>query len=115
MNWALKQSQRRPSYIFAVEHSQEKEDSFYKLAAKHGQVMAFHGSKMENFYSILHNGFLGHLNKAGLQLLTEDKRHALHIYVVQLSLESSMFHLLPLFTCTAATDFPLRGGDLLQH
>lgn len=112
MNGALRQNQHRPSYVFAVTHLQEKEDSFCNLAAQHGQVMAFHGSKVENFYSILHNGFLGHLNKASLQQLREEWLQCLvcstRPLIIHVSLRS-------MFTFLAGIDFTLWGRDLFQY
>ena len=112
MNGAIRQSRRRPSCVFAVKHLQEKEDGFYNLAAKHGQVMAFHGTKVENFYSILHNGFLGHLNKASLQLVRKYTHAVYSLFNSALIIYVSPCSLVHL---THWLDFTLRGGNLLQY
>jgi poly[ADP-ribose] polymerase 16 len=53
-----------PTQIFRVVPNKEKLSHFEQLVDKHGCIHAFHGSKLENFYSILNYGLLGHMNKS---------------------------------------------------
>ena len=36
---------------------------FEELRAAHGSFFAYHGSALENWHSIVSNGFCGHLNR----------------------------------------------------
>ena len=56
---------RSPTHVFRVIYYEEKEEKFQALGTEFGKVLAFHGTKMENFYSIISNGFLRHMNKVG--------------------------------------------------
>lgn len=60
-----------PEYIVEVAPAEadkrspaEFETAFDQLAAENGTRLAFHGTAMENVYSILHNGLASHLNEA---------------------------------------------------
>jgi len=46
-----------PNYIFRVSYDDAASALFESRAAEHGTMLAFHGSGMENWHSILHNGF----------------------------------------------------------
>ena len=54
---------RRPDYVFRLEYTTEQEARFQELATPHGTFHAFHGSSVERFHSILHNGLLNMFNK----------------------------------------------------
>lgn len=54
---------RRPDYVFRLEYVAEHEARFQELATPHGTFHAFHGSSVERFHSILHNGLLNMFNK----------------------------------------------------
>ena len=53
----------RPDYIFRLQYVAEQEARFQRLATPHGTFHAFHGSSVERFHSILHNGLLNMFNK----------------------------------------------------
>ncbi|KAK7486772.1 hypothetical protein BaRGS_00021919 [Batillaria attramentaria] len=55
-----------PSYIFEVEYSKTMNDRFESLQNGRKIMYAYHGSRIENFHSILHNGLAGHMNKMSL-------------------------------------------------
>ena len=52
-----------PSYVFQVDYGKEADGRFETLRAGRKLLYAYHGSRLENFYSILHNGLCGHFNK----------------------------------------------------
>lgn len=52
-----------PNFIFEVVHSAERERKFEQLQGTRKTFHAYHGSRFDNFYSILHNGLNAHLNK----------------------------------------------------
>lgn len=52
-----------PSYIFEVIHSQANDDKFEALRDGRECFHAYHGSRFDNFFSILHNGLNTNLNK----------------------------------------------------
>lgn len=54
---------RKPDYIFELEYNEESESKFRSITGDHGIMHAFHGSSVENFYSIVHNGLLNIFNK----------------------------------------------------
>ena len=54
---------RRPDYVFRLEYAAEQEARFQDWATPHGTFQAFHGSSVERFHSILHNGLLNMFNK----------------------------------------------------
>ena len=49
--------------MFEVKYSDDLEARFQSLAKDHGTTYAFHGSSVENFHSIVHNGLLNIFNK----------------------------------------------------
>ena len=63
---------RRPDYVFRLEYAAEQEARFQDWATPHGTFQAFHGSSVERFHSILHNGLLNMFNKvhSSLKLLS---------------------------------------------
>ena len=52
-----------PNYIFEIKYSDEKNRKFESLKGENTISHAFHGSRFENFYSILNIGLLSHFNK----------------------------------------------------
>ncbi len=56
----------KPQYVFEVVYSKEVETNFQSVVGSHGVFFAFHGSSLENFHSIVHNGLLNILNKVCL-------------------------------------------------
>ena len=53
----------RPQFIFELEYSDEQETKFQEVVGSHGVMLAYHGSSVENFHSIIHNGLLNFFNK----------------------------------------------------
>lgn len=57
----------RPDFIFEhVPTENKRQSDFQDLGQKHGVLTAYHGSALENFHSILMNGFLNHFNTTAL-------------------------------------------------
>ena len=54
-----------PKYILELEYNETSEEQFQYRAKEHGMFLAYHGSRVENFHSIVHNGLLSHVNKVG--------------------------------------------------
>ena len=52
-----------PSYVFEVQYSSATSQRFEELQQARGLIYAYHGSRLDNFYSILHNGLHAHMNK----------------------------------------------------
>eukprot|EP00040_Diaphanoeca_grandis_P000371 m.15237 g.15237 ORF g.15237 m.15237 type:complete len:390 (+) comp10492_c0_seq1:38-1207(+) len=57
-----------PDFIFEFkpQHDTKRDKDFEVLKEKHGVLTAYHGSALENFHSILTNGFLNQFNKTAL-------------------------------------------------
>lgn len=55
-----------PSYIFEVVYAETSEHRFQYLRNNRKLLYAYHGSRVENFHSILHNGLASHMNKISL-------------------------------------------------
>ncbi|KAK7115825.1 protein mono-ADP-ribosyltransferase PARP16-like [Littorina saxatilis] len=55
-----------PSYIFKVMYGETPERKFEALRKDRKILYAYHGSRVENFHSILHNGLASHMNKMSL-------------------------------------------------
>uniref|UniRef100_UPI0000520DAD mono [ADP-ribose] polymerase PARP16 n=1 Tax=Ciona intestinalis TaxID=7719 RepID=UPI0000520DAD len=55
-----------PDYLFKVVYNDKKSEKFQQLAEEHSLMYAYHGSRVENFHSILHNGLRNNLNKVTL-------------------------------------------------
>lgn len=55
-----------PSYIFEMQYGDTGEKKFQTLQDGRPLMYAYHGSRVENFHSILHNGLAGHMNKMSL-------------------------------------------------
>jgi len=55
-----------PNHVFEVVPSASVEERFTALRGDRKLIYGFHGSRLENFYSILHNGLHYHLNKNSL-------------------------------------------------
>lgn len=55
-----------PNYIFAVSPSATADEKFVHLQNNRDLLYAYHGSRLENFYSILHNGLASHMNKVNV-------------------------------------------------
>jgi len=55
-----------PDYIFAVTYDDYVNNKFDELRGDRNIMYAYHGSRLENFHSILHYGLQGHLNKVSV-------------------------------------------------
>lgn len=55
-----------PQHILEVVYSEDAAKKFEQLESVHGKIHAYHGTRVENFHSILHNGLLSHMNKTSL-------------------------------------------------
>ncbi|XP_067932093.1 protein mono-ADP-ribosyltransferase PARP16-like isoform X2 [Watersipora subatra] len=55
-----------PEYLYELEYDESKEAAFQETRAARNLIYAYHGSKAENFYSILHHGLHAHVNKTSL-------------------------------------------------
>ncbi|XP_071964908.1 protein mono-ADP-ribosyltransferase PARP16-like [Antedon mediterranea] len=56
----------KPDYVFEVQYCTASEEKFNRLRQSKDLLYAYHGSRLENFYSILHNGLHSHMNKTSL-------------------------------------------------
>ena len=54
-----------PDFLFEIEYSDPANAKFYETKGERDLIYAFHGSRLENFHSIIHNGLHCHLNKVG--------------------------------------------------
>lgn len=52
-----------PDFLFELEYCDQMNARFEKTRADRDVFYAFHGSRLENFHSIIHNGLHCHLNK----------------------------------------------------
>ncbi|KAK6192012.1 hypothetical protein SNE40_003568 [Patella caerulea] len=55
-----------PSYIFELEPSEASNEKFQEIRQNRKLMYAYHGSRTENFHSILHNGLASHMNKTSV-------------------------------------------------
>ncbi|KAG8440761.1 hypothetical protein GDO86_006485 [Hymenochirus boettgeri] len=55
-----------PDFLFEIEYSEKLNTKFQETRGERDLIYAFHGSRLENFHSILHNGLHCHLNKTSL-------------------------------------------------
>ncbi|KAL4660677.1 mono ADP-ribose polymerase PARP16 [Arapaima gigas] len=53
-----------PDFLFELEYCDQMNAVFEKTRGGRDLLYAFHGSRLENFHSIIHNGLHCHLNKA---------------------------------------------------
>ena len=63
-------SSTTPDFIFEVEYSETStlNAKFDELSQIHDVWYAYHGSRVDNFHSILNNGLHAHLNKVSLNI-----------------------------------------------
>ncbi|KAE8618429.1 hypothetical protein XENTR_v10009381 [Xenopus tropicalis] len=52
-----------PDFLFEIEYCEKLSAKFKETRGNRDLIYAFHGSRLENFHSILHNGLHCHLNK----------------------------------------------------
>lgn len=56
----------KPNFVFEVTYSQAADAKFQDLRKGRELLYAYHGSRLENFHSILHHGLASHMNKVGV-------------------------------------------------
>ena len=54
-----------PKHVFAVTYSESANERFNERRGNRSIIHAYHGSRLENFHSILHYGLQGHMSKVG--------------------------------------------------
>ena len=57
-----------PSYVFEVQYNSAANQRFEELRQAKDLMYAYHGSRLDNFYSIIHNGLYAHMNKVKCRL-----------------------------------------------
>ncbi|KAG1681213.1 Mono [ADP-ribose] polymerase PARP16 [Nymphon striatum] len=57
---------KAPSHVFEIIYNSENEDLFQSRRAGQKILYGYHGSRIENFHSILHCGLKSHLNKTSV-------------------------------------------------
>ncbi|XP_053573551.1 protein mono-ADP-ribosyltransferase PARP16 isoform X2 [Bombina bombina] len=55
-----------PDFLFEIEYCEKLNTKFQETRGERDLLYALHGSRLENFHSILHNGLHCHLNKTSL-------------------------------------------------
>lgn len=55
-----------PDYLFEVVYCDQMNTKFAETKGQRDLIYAFHGSRLENFHSILHHGLHCHLNRVRL-------------------------------------------------
>uniref|UniRef100_A0A3Q2CMQ6 Poly [ADP-ribose] polymerase n=1 Tax=Cyprinodon variegatus TaxID=28743 RepID=A0A3Q2CMQ6_CYPVA len=65
-----------PDFLFELEYSDHLNSRFEKTREGRDVFYAFHGSRLENFHSIIHNGLHCHLNKVSVCSATGSTRSA---------------------------------------
>uniref|UniRef100_A0A8C5MI90 Protein mono-ADP-ribosyltransferase PARP16 n=1 Tax=Leptobrachium leishanense TaxID=445787 RepID=A0A8C5MI90_9ANUR len=55
-----------PDFLFEMEYCEKLTSKFQEIRGERDLMYALHGSRLENFHSILHNGLHCHLNKTSL-------------------------------------------------
>ena len=53
----------QPDYIFELEYQSANSRKFDEYAKNYGVRLGYHGSALDNFHSILHNGLQVHMTK----------------------------------------------------
>ena len=53
----------QPDYIFELDYQNTRSKKFAEYAEKYDVKLGYHGSRMDNFHSILHNGLQVHMTK----------------------------------------------------
>jgi len=56
----------QPDYIFELDYQNTRSKKFAEYAEKYDVKLGYHGSRMDNFHSILHNGLQVHMTKNAL-------------------------------------------------
>lgn len=95
-----------PDFLFEVRHSEAADAKFQETRGGRGLLYAFHGSRLENFHSILHSGLHCHLSKTALfgegTYLTSDLSLALLYSPNGLGWQNSLLG--PILSCVAVCE-----------
>ncbi|XP_035943093.1 protein mono-ADP-ribosyltransferase PARP16 isoform X2 [Halichoerus grypus] len=95
-----------PDFLFEIEYSNPANAKFYETKGERDLIYAFHGSRLENFHSIIHNGLHCHLNKTSLfgegTYLTSDLSLALIYSPHGLGWQRSLLG--PILSCVAVCE-----------
>lgn len=70
-----------PDFLFELEYCDQMNARFEKMRADRDLFYAFHGSRLENFHSIIHNGLHCHLNKVSAGIPASSVLFILHLYI----------------------------------
>ncbi|XP_012583938.1 PREDICTED: mono [ADP-ribose] polymerase PARP16 isoform X3 [Condylura cristata] len=95
-----------PDFLFEIQYSDPANAKFYETKGERDLIYAFHGSRLENFHSIIHNGLHCHLNKTSLfgegTYLTSDLSLALIYSPHGLGWQRSLLG--PILSCVAVCE-----------
>ncbi|XP_007436965.1 mono [ADP-ribose] polymerase PARP16 [Python bivittatus] len=95
-----------PDFLFEITYCKQMNAKFEETQAGRDLIYAFHGSRLENFHSILHNGLQCHLNRTSLfgegTYLTSDLSLALLYSPHSLGWQRSMMG--PILSCVAVCE-----------
>ncbi|XP_054985409.1 protein mono-ADP-ribosyltransferase PARP16 isoform X2 [Sorex araneus] len=95
-----------PNFLFEIEYFDPANAKFYETKGERELIYAFHGSRLENFHSIIHNGLHCHLNKTSLfgegTYLTSDLSLALIYSPHGLGWQRSLLG--PILSCVAVCE-----------
>uniref|UniRef100_A0A8D0EAK4 Poly [ADP-ribose] polymerase n=1 Tax=Salvator merianae TaxID=96440 RepID=A0A8D0EAK4_SALMN len=95
-----------PDFLFEISYCNQMNAKFEELMAGRDLIYAFHGSRLENFHSIVHNGLQCHLNRTSLfgegTYLTSDLSLALLYSPRGLGWQRSMMG--PILSCVAVCE-----------
>ncbi|ELW71288.1 Poly [ADP-ribose] polymerase 16, partial [Tupaia chinensis] len=95
-----------PDFLFEIEYFDPANTKFYETKGERDLIYAFHGSRLENFHSIVHNGLHCHLNKTSLfgegTYLTSDLSLALIYSPHGLGWQHSLLG--PILSCVAVCE-----------
>ncbi|XP_033023297.1 protein mono-ADP-ribosyltransferase PARP16 [Lacerta agilis] len=95
-----------PDFLFEITYSSQMNAKFEETKAGRDLIYAFHGSRLENFHSIVHNGLQCHLNRTSLfgegTYLTSDLSLALLYSPHGLGWQQSLMG--PILSCVAVCE-----------
>lgn len=58
-----------PNFVFQLVPNDADNERFEDLRQGRKLILAYHGSRLENFHSIIHNGLVSHMNKVCVDLI----------------------------------------------
>lgn len=80
-----------PDFLFELEYCDQMNARFEKTRGERDVFYAFHGSRLENFHSIIHNGLHCHLNKVSARAPLQIGGDALQLTLYLLCAELSVW------------------------